>query len=312
MINLTEKYRPQKWEDVINQEAVVDSIKNKKENIPHYLFLGPPGTGKTTIAHVFAKENDIPIEELNASDERGIDIVRGKIKQLSKIRGRRIILLDEADNLTNDAQDALRRTMEKTRSCIFILCGNYGHKIIDPIKSRCTEFHFTRLPDELILRKILSICQKESITITPESKQGFIELIKMSRGDMRKAINTLESIIGEGKKITEKSVLAFQKPNIAKEVLDNALGGDFERAKNTLETVFAENADAFSIIDNFYTSLAEVSDKQNRLQLYMKLAETERACKIGCNPLVQLVSFVAYAWLIPHLGSECPVMKGSQ
>ena len=198
--------------------------------------------------------------------------------------------------------------MEKTQSCIFILCGNYGHKIIEPIKSRCTEYTFTQLPDELILRKILSICQQEKIKISPESRAGFIELIRLSRGDMRKAINTLEAIIGEGNSITEKSVLAFQKPRIAKQVLEIALGGDFDKAKNLLESA---NADAFAIIDDFYTSLEQVKDIHVRLQLYIKLAETEKACKIGCNPIIQLISFVSFIWLAPHLNNECPIMKGS-
>jgi len=153
-MRLTEKYRPKNWDELVGQDEIIKSIREALKNpigIPHFLFVGPAGVGKTTTAYLIARELKVPIIEFNASDERGIDTIRTKIKQLASIRGKRIILLDEADNMTADAQQALRRIMERTMGTIFILVGNTEYKIIDPIKSRCAIYRFKKLSDKDVL-----------------------------------------------------------------------------------------------------------------------------------------------------------------
>jgi len=155
---LSEKYRPKKLDEVLNQEHVIKVLKKfvERKDIPHLLFIGPAGVGKTTVAHALANELGWRIVEFNASDERGIQVIREDIKNIAFSRGKKIILLDEADSLTEDAQQALRRIMEKCVSAgtRFILTGNFEWKIIDPIKSRCAIFHFDRIPRELMVKRL--------------------------------------------------------------------------------------------------------------------------------------------------------------
>lgn len=201
-----EKFRPKNLNDIESQEDIIISLKNciKTKNIPHLLFFGPSGCGKTSTILALAKEifgtkywSDRVIE-LNASDERGIKVVREKIKRYAmnsvsiddNIPPWKIIILDEADNMTSDSQFALRKIMEDyskvTRFCI--IC-NYHNKIIDPIVSRCSLYRFKPIPKENIYKKLKAICDTEETIISDDS----IEMIdKLSRGDLRKAINFLQ------------------------------------------------------------------------------------------------------------------------
>src|SRR5512136_2909571 len=197
-----EKYRPKKLSDVIGQKSIVERLSDyvKTRSMPHMLFAGPAGSGKTTCAIALARElygdgwrNSLI--ELNASDERGIDIVRGKIKDFARaasIVGAdfKIIFLDEADALTSDAQAALRRTMEKfTQTCRFILSCNYSSKIIEPIQSRCAVFRFRPLKAEDVKKYLGDIAQAEKVKLTED---GLEALVYIASGDMRKAINALQ------------------------------------------------------------------------------------------------------------------------
>src|SRR5512136_2554789 len=196
-----EKYRPSKLDEVVGQDEIVSRLKAyvKTENLPHLLFAGPAGTGKTTCAIALArelfKENwRANFSELNASDERGIDTVPTKIKdyaRISPIGGDfKIIFLDEADNLTADAQSALRRTMENyTRTARFILSCNYSSRIIEPIQSRCAVFRFRPLKPEAIRTYLGRIAKAEKLKITDD---GLEALVYVSEGDMRRAVNSLQ------------------------------------------------------------------------------------------------------------------------
>ena len=201
-----EKFRPQNLDQVESQEDIILSLKNcmKTKNIPHMLFFGPSGCGKTSTILALAKEIfgskywDDRVIELNASDERGIKVVREKIKRYAmnsvsqdpSIPPWKIIILDEADNMTSDSQFALRKIMEDyskvTRFCI--IC-NYHNKIIDPIVSRCSMYRFKPIPKDSIYKKLKEICVKENTIISDENIN---QVEHLSRGDMRKAINFLQ------------------------------------------------------------------------------------------------------------------------
>lgn len=279
------------------------------------MFIGPAGCGKTTMAQILADRYNVPIIEKNASDDRGIRTVREEIKRYVRTRGKRIILLDEADALTPEAQNAMRRLMESPNSeAYFILTGNDGWRLIEPIKSRCTVFEFKRLTDEVILRRILHICREEGFDIDEEAREGLIQILKQANGDMRKAINTLEKVVNKEGKITAKAVMSFVKPKIATDALRKALDGDFEKAKELMENAFVENRySPIDITKELYSSIQELNgiEKIHRILLHRELAQTERALRTECDPilpLIQLVGFISYAWLLPHL-PESTVLK---
>ena len=320
-MRLVEKYRPRSFDEIVGQDEIVSAVRtiiSRSKNVgdmPNMLFLGPAGTGKTSMAmciarHFFGKRWRSHFIELNASDERGIDVVRNKIKKFAQTVTPKIIFLDECDSMTSDAQHALRRIIETAVNTAFILSGNEEWKIIDPIKSRCSIFRFRRLSEKDVLKKILFILKAEGIKInpSPEVKQGLLTLAKIANGDMRKAINMLEQLITAGKDITTSNVLLLEKPSVAKDALAKALEGDFASAKDIIEDVFIDARFNFeNVIKALYEAINELKDEDIKARLIIKLAETEHRCRIGSNPLIQLVAFIAYAWVLPHLPRECPI-----
>ncbi|MFX1554659.1 MAG: replication factor C small subunit, partial [Promethearchaeota archaeon] len=238
-----EKYRPRVLNEVINQNGIIKRLKQfvKDKSMPHLIFAGPAGTGKTTSALAMVRElygRKMAINrtylELNASDARGIDVIRTYVKDFAKARPPidipfKVLILDEADNMTAPAQQALRRTMEKyTRNCRMILICNYSNKIIPPIQSRCVVFRFASLNNDDIKSSVKYIAKQENITLTPG---GLSAIVDVSRGDCRRAINYLQSCGTISKKIDQEIVFRVAgevPPEKIKEILNTALDGQLQ------------------------------------------------------------------------------------
>ncbi len=301
---LSKKYRPKKLDGIIGQEKIVKALKNilQTGSIPHLLFSGPPGCGKTSTAFAFASELGYPIVEFNASDDRGINTIRERIKILSFTSGKRIILLDEADNMTSDAQQALRRIMEKCSPEVrYILTCNSIRKLIDAIKSRCAIFYFSKLSDQDVLRTLLQVLKEvmPNFKLTDEVKQGLIELVKISDGDLRKALNILETIITSKQEITIDTIKLQIPPNFGSRILKIAFEGRWADALKELEdTYILNNQDSDKLIEQLWHAIVE-SDVEDYIKwkLFEKLSETETAIRMGCNPLIQLSGFLSVVWI---------------
>ena len=275
--------------------------------MPHLIFAGPAGTGKTTSALALAREVfdeetwKQNFHELNASDERGIAIIRGKIKDFARTApiGEtqiKIIFLDEADSLTPDAQAALRRTIEKyTHICRFILSVNYSSKIIEPIQSRCAVFRFKPIKAENIKKYIRKIATKEKLEITSD---GLETLIYISRCDLRKAINSLQVGASIDKKITAEILYetsATARPEDVKELINTALHGNFMAARNQLyDLLIKYGLSGEDIVKQIHRSIFDLTiPDENKVQLIEKTGEIEFRIVEGSNAHIQLESLLA-------------------
>ncbi len=282
-----EKYRPVRLDQVAGQEETIERLKSyvATKNLPHLLFSGPPGVGKTASAVSIAREmfgEDLWREnftELNASDERGIDVVRTKIKNFAKTApmggsGFKIIFLDEADALTSDAQSALRRTMERfSNNCRFILSCNYSSKIIEPLQSRCAVFRFRRLSEEAIRKRLEYIAKDQGLSITED---GYEALVYVAQGDMRKAVNSLQAaaFVEPGKSISRETIYrttATANPEDIKNLIETALRGNFRAARKELNRfLYEEGLSGEDIIGQIYRAISEMD---NRMILDLGLSE---------------------------------------
>ena len=303
-----EKYRPKKLDDVAGQRHIIERLQAyvSTKNVPHLIFAGPAGTGKTTSALAMSKElfGDTwrqNFNELNASDERGIGIIRGKIKNFARTAPMgenpfKIIFLDEADSLTSDAQAALRRTIERyTHICRFVLSVNYSSKLIEPIQSRCTVFRFRPLQPEDIKNYMRKIAQKEKLEITAD---GLETLIYVARGDLRKAINVLQVGASISKKITaellyETSTTA--KPEDVKNLINTALKGDFTQSRNILyELLITYGLSGEDIIKQIHRAIFDIPiPDESKIRLIDKTGEIEFRLTEGSNENIQLETLLA-------------------
>jgi len=304
----TEKYRPINFEELVGQDEIVKRIKNLVNgmNIPHLLFAGPAGTGKSSLALIVVKQlygeswKDNYLE-LNASDERGIDVVRQKVKDFARTKALqsapfKVIFLDEADALTREAQQALRRTMENfTSTCRFILSCNYSSKIIDPIQSRCAIFRFKLLEKKDIDKRIKLIAEKEKLAIEEES---LTTLYEASEGDCRKVINLLQATASISPNITKdlvNTIVSSAKPKDIKIVLEYALSGDFLNARERLlEIMLKEGLSGQDIVKSIQKEVWNLQiEPEIKVKLTEKTGEIEFRLVEGSDEFVQLESLLA-------------------
>jgi replication factor C small subunit len=311
-----EKYRPQELDEIVGQDEIVRRAKAfiEQKNMPHLLFAGPAGTGKTTLALVIVKklfgknwrENYL---ELNASDERGINVIREKVKDFARTKAIgnvpfKIIFLDEADALTREAQQALRRTMENfTSTCRFILSCNYSSKIIDPIQSRTTIFRFRALSFDDIKKVIERIAKNEKLKIDKEAIKAIYEL---SEGDCRRAINMLQATASISKEITEEKIyeaVAQVSPKDASQILNLAFQGKFKEAREKLLDILTKKGVyGLDLIKSIQKEIALLDIPiEKKAKIIEKVAETEFRIAEGGDELIQIESLLAF---ISYVGKQ--------
>ncbi len=304
-----EKYRPRKLDDIINQDEVIEGLKNLlKTNIremPHLLFAGPPGTGKTTAALAFARELYGEhwreyVLELNASDERGINVIRDKVKIFaqyftpSEEAPFKIVILDEADMMTSEAQTALRRIMEvNARVTRFILICNYLNRIISPIQSRTAIFRFRRLDFEDVKSYLMMICKKEEVNCSEEVLK---KIYDVSMGDMRRAINLLQSAatVSMGNITVEliDNIVGKASPEIITKIVDMLRMGDFQNAKSALyDFMSVSGIDAGEVIRLLYTEI--LTRNLMNAEVAEALADFEYRLQFSSNPEIQITALIA-------------------
>jgi replication factor C small subunit len=304
-----EKYRPKVLHEMMNQKDIVERLHSfvKNRNVPHCIFAGPPGTGKTTAAlclthDLYGEGFREHLMELNASDERGINVVRETVKTFARIKSIgeipfKILILDEADNMTGDAQQALRRTMERfTETCRFILIANYSGKIIEPIQSRCAPFRFTYLSREdqdAYLRRIAGVEKTKLLD------KGLEAIFEVSGGDLRRAINTLQAAASLGKPIDADlvySVIGRANPADVRGMLDLAMKGDFIGSREKLREMILKYGVAGSdIIRQIHIEIFRMSNMPDpwKVKLADVIGEVDFRLAQGSDEEVQLSALLA-------------------
>ncbi|MHB8545151.1 MAG: replication factor C small subunit [Nitrosotalea sp.] len=302
-----EKYRPIKISSIINQKEIVGSLRSLLKNtseMPHLLFSGSAGVGKTTTALCLAREilgeswREHTLE-LNASDERGINMVRERVKKFARFSGLdtsipfKLIILDEADEMTSDAQTALRRIIEDTaKHCRFIMIANNISKIIEPLQSRCAVFRFTRISEEDIIIHLEEICKKEKIKYTQE---GLKTLYQHSEGDMRHSINMLQATASVGiiNEDNVKTSAGLAKTSDVSGILKLALGGKISEARNKMIELIKVYGMSESDFLKYLNEECYKIKTAHLSQMLEAIAKYDYRLIIGANPEIQLSALLA-------------------
>ena len=309
-MTLQKKYIPKEWNEICGQEEVVNILSGYKDisSLPHLIFIGQSGVGKTASAYVLAEHLGVPIKELNASDSRGIDTIRNEVKTLLFTSGERIVLLDEADNLTNDAMAALRRPMEQALQRTnnrLILTINRPERIIDAISSRCTNLHFKPLSEKALKTIAIRVLKREGMKFkdNEEIKQIINALVSYSKGDARKLLDVIDNYSHSKESLIQYIQKKGSEVNLVREIFNESILGNWQECLMKLESYLIQSptTNNSEVIELFYTEVKELDiPPLKKFAIYEKLAGTERALKISCNPLIQLSGFLVSVMAVVH------------
>ena len=301
-----EKYRPTKLSEIVNQTEIIGSLEaliKDPTDMPHLLFSGSAGVGKTTTALCLSRQilgeyaKDCTLE-LNASDERGIEMVRQKVKKFSRFAGMvdvpfKIIILDEADEMTSAAQTALRRIIEDTaKICRFILIANNVSKIIEPIQSRCAAFKFTTIAEEDVIARLEEIAKKEKVKT---DKKGLKEIYEYTEGDLRHSINLMQATASLGG-INEENVkisAGLTKTSDVDEVLKIALSGKVTEAREKMIELIKVYGMSESDFLKYINSAVFKSKHTNLSDILQIIAKYDYRILVGANSEIQLSAMLA-------------------
>jgi len=308
-----EKYRPKSLDEVVGLKDIVESLKAFMRNpktMPHLMLAGVPGTGKTTIALAIAHElyganwKSFTLE-LNASDERGIDTVRERIKDFSRYSRTgfgnipfALIILDECDQMTGPAQTALRRIMEiGSRTSRFILICNQSSKIIEPIQSRCAIFRFSRIDKQAMKEQLICIAKKEKVNLLPEAAERIVDF---SEGDLRHAINALQTASAYKEGVVDEKTVALvigeASPVQVQKMIRKALYGDFMEARKTMYDIMGSYGfSGTEIIRQVQREIFKMSDltPEQKADISVVIGEYDFRLTEGANSDIQLSALLA-------------------
>lgn len=304
---MAEKYRPKTFDEMVGQERakkvlmqIAGDVKSGRRDLPHMLFMGPPGVGKTTAAYVLAREIGWDIVEFNASHERGVQAIREKIAPLSRVPRRIIILLDEADALTEDAQYTLRRIIETAPRARFILTANYPDRLIQAIRSRLVPIAFDPLPVEDVVKRLLEILVREGVDVK-KHKREVVEALRyiyrVSRGDMRQALNLLEAVLTSTGGVSLAAVRALVGADAARRIVDLAVRGRLDEALEYAEKEIASrSANTVLLYEQLYRAVSGLPPLA-RAKAVTGIVEAYELLMRGGSPLLSIGYAVSRIYL---------------
>lgn len=308
--NRVEKFRPKEFHEIVGNEEAVERLGQfaKDGNMPNIILHGPPGCGKTTVILCMArkilgeKNYKEAILELNASNERGLDVVRNRIKMFAQSKvtlepgKHKLVILDEADAMTESAQQALRRIIEMySKTTRFAFACNIFDKIIEPIQSRCAVVRFNRLNDAQLRNKMLSICDQMAVRY---DEKGIDAIIYTAQGDMRQAINNLQSTYDGFEEITEANVFKVcdePPPITIQKIIDNCLKGNLDEAEKAVENLYSLGYCTEDIVSSLFRIVKNLKIPEYVKLEYLKwIGLTQIRVVQGCNSMLQIKGLMSH------------------